>query len=52
VAAIGSPKGFEPGFLTEKVSTARFYGEQLLPAANGLVPSVKAGASLLDSAGL
>jgi hypothetical protein len=52
VAALGSPNGFEPGFLTEKVSTARFYGEQLLPAANGLVPSVKAGASLLDSAGL
>jgi hypothetical protein len=52
VAALGSPDGFEPGFLTEKVSTARFYGEQLLPAANGLVPSVKAGASLLDSAGL
>jgi alkylation response protein AidB-like acyl-CoA dehydrogenase len=52
VAALGSPNGFEPGFLTEKVSTARFFGEQLLPAANGLVPSVKAGASLLDSAGL
>jgi hypothetical protein len=52
VAALGSPDGFEPGFLTEKVFTARFYGEQLLPAANGLVPSVKAGASLLDSAGL
>jgi 3-(methylthio)propanoyl-CoA dehydrogenase len=52
VAALSSPTGFEPGFLTEKVTTARFYGELLLPAANGLVPSVKAGASLLDSAGL
>jgi alkylation response protein AidB-like acyl-CoA dehydrogenase len=52
VAALGSPNGFDHGFLTEKTSTARFYGEQLLPIANGLVPSVKAGSSLLDSAGL
>jgi alkylation response protein AidB-like acyl-CoA dehydrogenase len=52
VAALGGPTGFDAGFLTEKVSTARFYGEQLLPMANGLVPAVKGGADLLDSAGI
>jgi hypothetical protein len=51
VAALGSPSGFDAAFLTEKVGTARFYGEQLLPMANGLVPAVKGGASLLDHAG-
>jgi acyl-CoA dehydrogenase len=50
VAALARPGGFHPTFLNEKVSTARFYGEQLLPMANGLVPAVKGGASLLDSA--
>lgn len=50
VAALGSPSEFEPSFLSEKVTTARFYGEQLLPSANGLVPAVKGGASLLESA--
>jgi alkylation response protein AidB-like acyl-CoA dehydrogenase len=52
VAALGSPGGYAPGFLTEKVSTARFYGEQLLPVASGLAPSVKGGAALLDNAGI
>jgi 3-(methylsulfanyl)propanoyl-CoA dehydrogenase len=37
-------------FSTEKVITARFYGEQLLPQAGGLIPAVKGGASLLDQA--
>jgi hypothetical protein len=50
VAALGSPPEFEAPFLTEKVTTARFYGEQLLPAANGLVPAVKGGIELLDRA--
>jgi hypothetical protein len=52
VAALAGPSGFDPAFLGEKVGTARFYGEQLLPMANGLVPAVKGGAALLDSAGL
>jgi alkylation response protein AidB-like acyl-CoA dehydrogenase len=52
VAALGSPGGYAPGFLTEKVSTARFYGEQLLPVASGLAPSVKGGTALLDNAGI
>ena len=50
VAALQRPPELDPGFLDEKVITARFYGEQLLPQANGLVPAVKAGADLLKSA--
>ena len=49
VAALGEPPEFGPSFLAEKVATARFYGEQLLPTANGLVPAVKGGAAWLDS---
>jgi acyl-CoA dehydrogenase len=48
VAALQAPAGYAPEFLTEKVITARFYGEQLLPAANGLVPAIKGGADLLQ----
>jgi len=50
VAALDSPAGFDPGFLADKVNTARFYGEQLLPTANGLVPMVKAGSDRLERA--
>ena len=50
VAALQRPTELDPGFLDEKVITARFYGEQLLPQANGLVPAIKAGADLLKSA--
>ncbi|HEX9866366.1 MAG TPA: acyl-CoA dehydrogenase [Acidimicrobiia bacterium] len=50
VEALSNPPGFEPEFLAEKVNTARFYGEQLLPMANGLVPAVKGGAGLLQRA--
>ena len=50
VAALQRPPELDPGFLDEKVVTARFYGEQLLPQANGMVPAVKAGADLLKSA--
>jgi alkylation response protein AidB-like acyl-CoA dehydrogenase len=50
VAALEGPSEFEPAFLTEKVNTARFYGEQLLPMANGLVSAVKGGAELLRNA--
>jgi hypothetical protein len=34
----------DPAFLADKVTTARFYATQLLPAARGLVPAVTAGA--------
>ncbi len=50
VAALAGPTGFDSSFLADKVTTARFYGEQLLPMANGLAPAVKGGASLLESA--
>lgn len=50
VAALGRLPEFEPSFLSEKVITARFYGEQLLPMANGLVRAVKGGAALLQRA--
>jgi alkylation response protein AidB-like acyl-CoA dehydrogenase len=50
VTALGGAPGSDPTFLNGKVNTARFYGEQLLPAANGLVPAVKGGAGVLESA--
>jgi len=37
----------DAGFLEDKIVTARFYAEQLLPAARGLVPAVKAGGEVL-----
>jgi alkylation response protein AidB-like acyl-CoA dehydrogenase len=51
VAAKKSPGEFSEEFLTEKVVSARFYGEHLLPRANGLIPTIKAGNSLLADAG-
>lgn len=46
----------EPGemseFAADKVTTARFYGEHLLPRAGGLVPTIKGGADLLERAAL
>jgi len=48
--ALDNPPEFDPSFLAEKVTTARFYGEQLLPEANGLVAAVKGGIELLDQA--
>ena len=50
LAALTAPRDVEPEFATEKVITARFYGEQLLPAANGMVSAVKGGAEILESA--
>jgi hypothetical protein len=49
-AALSRPREHEASFLEEKLITARFYGEQLLPTANGLVAAVKGGSSLLDDA--
>ncbi len=50
VSALSNPPEFEASFLSGKVTTARFYGEQILPMANGLVPAVKGGIDLLDRA--
>jgi len=37
----------DTAYLRAKITTARFYAEQVLPTAAGLVPSVKAGSSAL-----
>ncbi len=37
-------------FVADKVTTARFFGEHLLPQVNGLTKTITAGASLLDQA--
>ena len=39
--------GSDAVFLREKIGTARFYAEQLLPQAAGLLPAVTAGAGPL-----
>ena len=39
--------GSDAVFLQEKIGTARFYAEQLLPQAAGLLPAVTAGAGPL-----
>jgi len=52
VEAKKGPADFSRGFLTQKVNTARFYGEHILPKANGLVATVKAGNTLLADADL
>ena len=52
VAAKKEPAEFSSDFLEQKVITARFYGEHLLPRANGLVRTIKGGNALLASAHL
>lgn len=52
VAAKSEPADYSPAFLAQKVNTARFYGEHLLPRANGLVATIEAGNTLLDAADL
>jgi hypothetical protein len=52
VEAKKEPADFSPEFLTQKINTARFYGEHLLPKANGLVATIKAGNDLLAGADL
>ena len=52
VAAKKEPAEYDDDFLTQKVITARFYGEHLLPRANGLIETIKAGNSLLAAADL
>jgi len=50
LAAKRRPPGFSDAFLEQKVVTARFYGEHLLPRANGLIETITAGNELLSSA--
>ncbi len=52
VAAKSEPAEHDSEFLHEKVITARFYGEHLLPQARGLVATIKAGGDLLAAASL
>jgi len=52
VEAKKEPADYSKKFLTQKVNTARFYGEQLLGRANGLIPTIKAGNGLLAEAEL
>ncbi len=49
-AAGGDASGDEATFLEAKVTTARFFIGQLLPAVHGLEPAVTAGASVLFEA--
>src|SRR5690606_2029408 len=41
VAAKQDLPEFDADYLTDKVNTARFYGEHILPQANGLVATIK-----------
>ncbi|MBW3666348.1 MAG: acyl-CoA dehydrogenase C-terminal domain-containing protein, partial [Actinobacteria bacterium] len=50
IAAKREPAEAEPSFLADKVNTARFYNEHLLPQANGLIATVKGGNDLLEQA--
>jgi hypothetical protein len=50
LAALAAPPDVKPEFVTEKVITARFYGEQILPMANAMVSAVKGGADILENA--
>lgn len=52
VAAKKDTPDFDSEFLADKVITARFYGEHLLPQANGLVATIKRGPELLARARL
>jgi acyl-CoA dehydrogenase len=50
VAALGHPADVSDEFVTEMVTTARFYGEQLLPLADGLTAAVEGGSEILSDA--
>ena len=52
LAAKMGPAEHDDEFLADKVVTARFYGEHLLPQANGLIPTIKGGNALLAEARL
>ena len=50
LAALERPADVSDEFITAKVITARFYGEQLLPLADALVAAVKGGSDSLSDA--
>jgi len=50
IAAKAAPPEHTNEFLVDKVITARFYGEHLLPRANGFISGIKRGSALLDAA--
>lgn len=52
VAAARMPTDHSEEFLTQKILTARFYGEHLLPRASGLVATIKGGNDLLGASSL
>ncbi len=52
LAAKAAPADIDEEFIRNKVVTARFYGEHLLPLANGLTSTIKAGNTLLAEASL
>jgi 3-(methylsulfanyl)propanoyl-CoA dehydrogenase len=52
VAAKREPAEHSAEFLEQKVVSARFYGEHLLPRANGLVETIEGGNDLLGAARL
>jgi alkylation response protein AidB-like acyl-CoA dehydrogenase len=49
-SALAAVSAGDSGFNREKVIVARFYGEHLLPQVNGLLPTIKGGAQLLQAA--
>lgn len=49
IAALNGP-AHDSDFNRDKVITARFFGEHLLPQISGLVPTIKGGSTLLDQA--
>jgi acyl-CoA dehydrogenase len=50
LAALAAPPEVKAEFLKEKLTTARFYGEQLLPIANAMTSAVRGGANILENA--
>jgi alkylation response protein AidB-like acyl-CoA dehydrogenase len=52
VAALEGAPDHDEEFLAQKVVTARFYGEHLLPKSNSFVPTIEAGSTLLAQASL
>lgn len=49
-AALGAllqPPKVDQDYLADKINTAKFYCEHLLPKANGLIPTIKAGNTLI-----
>jgi acyl-CoA dehydrogenase len=50
LAASAAADRYSPDFISAKLQTARFYGEQLLPAANAAIPAVEAGGDALEPA--